>query len=65
MGVIRSSKRYTATTRSKQHIEPDLQRLRELVADLSFSKIIHILEILENNIRRPDFDGASIHEDRC
>lgn len=47
MGVIRSSKRYTATTRSKQHIEPDLQRLRELVADLSFSKIIHILEILE------------------
>ena len=47
MGVIRSSKRQAATTRSKQYIEPDLQRLRELVADLSFSKIIVILEILE------------------
>lgn len=47
MGVIRSSKRQAATTRPKQYIEPDLQRLRELVADLSFSKIILILEILE------------------
>lgn len=47
MGVIRSSKRQAATTRSKQYIEPDPQRLRELVADLSFSKIILILEILE------------------
>jgi|CXWJ01.1.fsa_nt_gi hypothetical protein len=47
MGAIRSSKRYTAATRSKQYIEPELQRLRELVADLSFSKIILILELLE------------------
>jgi hypothetical protein len=52
MGTGKSSKRQVAATRPKQQTELEDQRLRELVADLTFSEIILMQRILENQCQK-------------
>lgn len=52
MGTGKSSKRQVAAMRPKQQTELEDQRLRELVADLTFGEIILMQQILEKQCQK-------------
>jgi hypothetical protein len=62
METGKSSKRQVAGTRPKQQVELENQRLRELVADLTFGTIILIQEMLEKQCQKMQPKRRFYHE---